>query len=370
VPAKLFAAVLSDGQLPAAVQSAVSARQLGATVCIFERSMRVPAAQLADGIILRNGEWLHGDGVERQLATAPADWVMVLGAGETVRCDDPAKAHAELSRRVPGPLGVRVNGHQEIRLHPPTPAIGRAIGEPPATVVAGLRIDPAPAEAPIDPACDPHEITELRDHHRGEDIYVVASGPSMDFVDPEFFANKVSIGLNDTYDHFPTTYLVRKEAAGAQEALESGIPLIVSEHDRGNPLRARTLLRGSYFRFGHGFNLDGGPIDLDVVGTDRMVVSWSTITSAINVAAYMGAANIVLCGHDCGRLDGRSNYTGYHDGKFVEIPFDDDTYRNWLAQIEQQTITVRERIREVYGARIYSLNPFVNLGCEGHRYER
>ena len=43
---------------------------------------------------------------------------------------------------------------------------------------------------------------------------------------------------------------------------------------------------------------------------DGLVVSHSTITSAMHLAAYMGAATVILAGHDCGALDGQLNFAG------------------------------------------------------------
>ena len=42
-------------------------------------------------------------------------------------------------------------------------------------------------------------ITELKDKHKGEDIYVIASGKSIDFIDDSFFDGKILIGVNQAY---------------------------------------------------------------------------------------------------------------------------------------------------------------------------
>ena len=34
----------------------------------------------------------------------------------------------------------------------------------------------------------------------------------------------------------------------------------------------------------------------------------------------------------------------------------------------EYALQLREKLREVYGCEVYSLNPFVNLGLEGHKY--
>lgn len=204
-------------------------------------------------------------------------------------------------------------------------------------------------------------IYTLTDCHRGADIWIVAAGPTMDYVSPEFFENKISIGVNQVSRKFKTTWLVRKESALFDEARESGIPLIVSRYDCGSyPMGLNP--EGDYV-FDH---LDNGntQVDLSVIEqkSDKIVVSYSTITSAIHIAAVMGAKNIILCGHDCSTLDGKARMEGYNE----PVSLSDQGYRQWLGEILPQTLAVREKIRTEYGCGTYSLNPFLGLAMEGH----
>ena len=88
----------------------------------------------------------------------------------------------------------------------------------------------------------------------------------------------------------------------------------------------------------------------------------------------MGAKYIILVGHDCGTLDGEPNFNGYHDDSTYSISHGNEEpkekYKLWLSEIEEQTITLKKLLKEKYGCEIYSLNPFINFGLEGHRYER
>lgn len=204
-------------------------------------------------------------------------------------------------------------------------------------------------------------ITEFRDRHRGEDIWVVASGSSMDYVDPAFFRNKVVIGVNEVYRHFPCTYLVRKEAMGADDASEYGVPLLISEYDCGNRTAARNSVKGTAWYYDHEHN-NCTAVDLSVVGGDKIIVSYSTITSAMHIAAYMGAANIMVCGHDGGALDRRMTYRGY----YPEDQSYSTWYRHWVSQIMGQSMLVRQKLSDVYGCRMYTLNPFIGFDLEGH----
>ncbi len=90
------------------------------------------------------------------------------------------------------------------------------------------------------------------------------------------------------------------------------------------------------------------------------------MTSAIHMAAYMGAKNIILCGHDCGMLDGKNNLNGYYENLSNRTI---EWYSSYLKKIEDQTVQVKKKMKEIYGCNVYSLNPFVSLNLEGHKFK-
>ena len=49
------------------------------------------------------------------------------------------------------------------------------------------------------------------DLHEHQDIYVICSGKSCDYIEPSFFDNKITIGINQVYKRFNCKYYVRKE---------------------------------------------------------------------------------------------------------------------------------------------------------------
>ena len=208
-------------------------------------------------------------------------------------------------------------------------------------------------------------ITELKNIHEGHDIYVVASGASAGFIEPSFFDNKLAIGVNQVWRRFPNLdYIVRKDSNTMESARLAkkmlDFKLIVSEHNCGTLKYEKNSDADYYFE-----HLDNKleKIDLSVIGTDKIVVSYSTITRAIHIAAYMGAANIILVGHDCGMLDGKANFPGY-----PEPPTGKPFYDQFIGMIEPATLALRAKIQAFYDCNIYSLNPFINFGLEGHIY--
>lgn len=207
---------------------------------------------------------------------------------------------------------------------------------------------------------------ELKGIHDGEDIWIIASGPSAGFIDPGFFDGKITIGVNRVWTRFRTQYLVIKELAILKDAIETGAQVIASNHNCGVLSYARNKAKANgrdYYYFEH-VNNETENVNLDVIGTDRIVVSFSTITSAMHLAAYMGASNIILVGHDCGTIDGQVNYEGYPESLSKSETF----YREFLSRIEPQSRMVKARLAEIYGCRIYSINPWINFGLEDHDY--
>ena len=81
----------------------------------------------------------------------------------------------------------------------------------------------------------------------------------------------------------------------------------------------------------------------------------------------MGASNIIICGHDCGSIDGFSQIKNYNTD-FNETIMKGKNYINWLKNIESHTKSVSDAITKEYSCNIYSLNPFLNLNATGHKY--
>lgn len=229
----------------------------------------------------------------------------------------------------------------------------------------------------------PKTIRLLKDKHRGEDIYVIGAGASCDYLEPSFFKGKNTIGVNKVYKRFQCTYILMKEYIGRENELEmlnSDTTPVIAKWYSGNINEGQRQLNTlfttdpRYYYFDHLENRRE-IVDLSVIGSpgdhvnDKLVVSYSTITTAIHFAAYLGAANIILVGHDCGLLDGKSTFDGYYGDMIADSPWNDlSQYKAWLGKIEAQTIAVRNKVKEIYGCNIVSINPFINFGLEGHAY--
>jgi hypothetical protein len=214
-----------------------------------------------------------------------------------------------------------------------------------------------------------HSFTELKGAHKGQDIWIIAAGSSMDYVDPSFFEGKITIGVNEVFCKYVCNYNIRKEPLQEEVMAEfftshPECKLVISKHIYGHMELPENDASYDHWVFEHGW-LGGavggmGGLKLGALDMDELIVSGSTITSAIHLAYYMGAGNIILCGHDCGSLDGRNIIKEYPDG---------ERDGEWLGKIEQDTMELRDALKS-RNVNIYSLNPFINIGLEGHSYSK
>jgi hypothetical protein len=217
-----------------------------------------------------------------------------------------------------------------------------------------------------------NNITDLKNKYVGKDVYVLASGPSLNHIDHSFFDNKITVGVNRVGIFLECDYVVTKDSVGFGNIVEQskGSPkILLSKYETGDPGRSLNSLEGTnVFVFDH-FEKpqqqpQTGKINKDL---DKLVVSYSTITTAIHAAAYMGAKNIIICGHDCGIINGESAIRGYHQNK-TPHQGSEEGYVAWLSVIEQNTMDVKNKVMKEYGCNICSLNPFINFNLENNKY--
>lgn len=227
-------------------------------------------------------------------------------------------------------------------------------------------------------------ISRYRNKHAGSDIYILCSGPSLGLVPKSFFDKKLTIGINSVITEYQCSYAVFKEYTSPDleyAAVTSCNAIFVSLYKSGNRKQGVTVCNKKCFRTPEVVYFDHDENTRDVFSEEplscssdsKLVVSWSTITSAINLAAYMGASNIILIGHDCGVLNGASNIPSYSrrtDGSVDAWGDQNSEYVKWLSLIEAQTLKVRDYYRVHGGPVILSLNPFINLGLEGNIYAK
>lgn len=216
--------------------------------------------------------------------------------------------------------------------------------------------------------------------HKQEDIYVLGAGKSLDFIDQNFFKNKISIGVNRIGIKINTNYLIIKDKKSLDEIINNtkeNQVVFVSKGNFGEDNNAnKDYILNNYKNKKNIiiFNHEKNKHRVTSIPNSKnyLVVSHSTITSAIHLAAFMGAANIILIGHDCGYLNGEIYCSGYYEKeehrKICWKNF--NNYEEWLRLIENDTINLKRLLSEKYNCNIYSLNPFINFGLENNNYKK
>ena len=213
------------------------------------------------------------------------------------------------------------------------------------------------------------KFDQYRNIHLGKDIYVLASGKSLDFIPNDFFIGKITIGINQIFKKIKNTYLVYKDPKFILNAISTGSNVFMAKHRYGNLKLPLNILPNSnnVCIYEHNQNSGTNVIDYSNI-KNKLIVSKSTLTTGMHLAAHMGAKNIILVSHDCGLLNNQSNFSNYYDG-ISDTPWKNwEEYKKWLSEIESQTINVKKKLQSEYKCNILSLNPFINYNLEGNSF--
>jgi hypothetical protein len=219
------------------------------------------------------------------------------------------------------------------------------------------------------------DIKSLKNKHRNEDIWIILAGSSMDYVNATFFENKITIGQNQVFEHFPCDYVVMKDCMEEPRFPRSiemcntmNIPLIFSKYYKGNLNKGLNKpLHSNSYVFNHNPRIDTLHNELNSLDDSDIIVSKLTTTSLMHIACYMGAKNLILCGHDCGSINGKLYFDNYTKTDWVSGN-NWGGIRNHLKSGECESQIVRDFLVKKYNVNIYSLNPFMNFNLDGNTY--
>jgi len=208
------------------------------------------------------------------------------------------------------------------------------------------------------------QLEHLRDRHKGETVWVLGSGASLNFLTPRFFDDKIVVSTNfsaQTFgcrtDYIFTNYLQPREVltdGGEVVVMLARHYLTGQTYPEPVPDSVVLIEQDSYEPPGAYWN----PLSSHPPRPDSLVYGSSSVHGAMHLAALLGAAFIVLVGADCGLIDDQVNLDEY------PYPTQDESFNVWNAH----TILLKRWLRDVYGVEIYSLNPFINLNLEGHTF--
>jgi hypothetical protein len=211
--------------------------------------------------------------------------------------------------------------------------------------------------------------------HVGKDMYVIAGGASLNYVNPNFFDDKITIGLNQSFSKFKhCTYYLKKDGAEWQgrnivthvREVSPESKIIMSDYHGCAKEWGQNIfdIEFDYYYFDH--PCGHGELDISVLPRiidEGVFPNGMSITSiGIAMAAFMGAKNIIVCGMDACFLDDKDYFDEYVD--HYECP---TNHSSCLSYESNQAIEVSNYLRGK-GINIIGFNPFINLLLEGHRY--
>ena len=208
-------------------------------------------------------------------------------------------------------------------------------------------------------------LSEWRNRHRGETVWVVGASAAWDHLDPAFFDGKVCVALNLVTARFGLTdaYTVSQYWQMEQELRDGGwdgwvfAPHETSEYGQPEPEverhpRTVTLKLPPRNRDLEPFPTHGWPDD-----DSRLLWGYTTLHPALYLAWFLGAASIVTVAADHGIWDGKVNPDGYYpEGESTQ----QDLFAMWAKRTDALAAELRRR-----GTNVYSLIPAVNLNLEG-----
>jgi hypothetical protein len=209
------------------------------------------------------------------------------------------------------------------------------------------------------------DFRDFENRHRGETIWVLGSGKTLDFVDRKFFNGKTVVATNHAWrgkaDHAYTCsnhwgaeapgIVVLPEAEDVPEGDEFQGP-----RPEGPSVLFVPTIPQKYADFTPGQHWPEH---------GRFVVGPTSLHLSMHWAVWLGAAHIVLVGADCGVLDGANNRAGYYGPTQNQDSSAHAHHALWQAKLEQMAAKIRSM-----GVSVHSLNPWVTFGLEGHRWEQ
>lgn len=228
-------------------------------------------------------------------------------------------------------------------------------------------------------------VSDLYGAHPGSDIYVVGTGASLRVFPPSFLEGRITIGLNMAWKMLPVQYgiTVHPDLNIPEfipgEAPRPEITWVVKREKFGgmDPEQVRYADEHYYY-----FRTDApervnaevprtpGKDEVSRVvewvrrPTENYLYVWSSISQpAANLAANMGAKNVILVGCDNAALLGNHHAHDQHTRWLGTEP--DQRYRDYYDGLAEVRGALRER-----GVNLVSLNPFLTLGPHDHDFTR
>ncbi|WP_430434141.1 hypothetical protein [Methyloversatilis sp.] len=225
-------------------------------------------------------------------------------------------------------------------------------------------------------------IRELYGRHSNSDIYIVGTGTSLRVFPLELLEGKITIGLNQAWKVFETQYAITMmPRLNIPEFIDGemrrpDITWITKPSKIGAQCTPDEIAYAEQHFFG--FENDGRAslTGLDEPSETGRVLEWvlnphpeklylwtSISQSAMNLAANMGARNIILVGCDNGAIGENHHAHDQHTMWKGESP--DIRYMQYYEGVAEVRAALRKR-----GVNVVTMNPFVKIDGADMDFER
>ena len=212
-------------------------------------------------------------------------------------------------------------------------------------------------------------VEELYGLYPGSDIYIIGTGTSMRVFPVDFFKDKITIGLNMAWKLFSVKFAITtRPELNVPEFMEGEMAnpelIWITKHQKFTSDDQRKFAQANAHRFYY-FNSNGpdrtAPYPGRVVDwvrhatNDKLYVYNSMSQTATNLAANMGAKNIILVGCDNCSLLGNHHAHQQHVLWHGHVS-GDERYQQYYEGLAEVRSTLRER-----GVNVLNMTPFLGL---------
>lgn len=204
-------------------------------------------------------------------------------------------------------------------------------------------------------------IKELYGRWAGSTAYIIGTGPSLRCLDLSFFKKEKTIGLNQSWKHLETDYIVTVHPELYAEYAVAGNNGRRTKWciKKKPPMADLELNDPKHYVFGTSYDI-GCVTRRD---EDTLYLGEGAQTTAMDLAARLGAKYIILVGCDAAALGGDYHAHDQHVRWLGLKP--DDQYKLY----RERTSEVRAALRKL-GVRVMSMNPFIGADSAQEDYER
>jgi hypothetical protein len=225
-------------------------------------------------------------------------------------------------------------------------------------------------------------IQELYNRHPGSTIYIVGTGTSLRVFPLDFLKDHITIGLNQSWKVVDTTYAITMMPKLnipefiEGEAAHPGITWVTKPSKVKGQCTAEEIAHAEASFYGFENNGKASLTGLDEPSETGRVLDWvlrpnpdklylwtSISQSAMNLAANMGARNIVLVGCDNGAINGNHHAHDQHTMWKGEDP--EVRYLQYYEGVAEVRAALRTR-----GINVLTMNPFVKVDAPALDFAR